>query len=177
MGAKPTFTCAPYQTHDAPNFGEHIAWAESNAIAYANGALGARSNRYGDFMDICAALLLLPSLIMPRQQSCCSILTIPSRSTTSIDRFHCLLSIRECLIVCPFATKDAASREIHYAAILRYVPHFISSCTVRLSRGLYPDSVVACCLVGRDVPIPNIFRYLLFGPIGWVPISAAGAGV
>lgn len=56
MGARPTFTCAPYQTLDPPAFGEHIAWAESNAIAFANGVLGARTNRYGDFMDICAAL-------------------------------------------------------------------------------------------------------------------------
>lgn len=56
MGARPSFTCAPYQTLDAPSFGEHVAWAESNAIAFANGVLGARTNRYGDFMDICAAL-------------------------------------------------------------------------------------------------------------------------
>lgn len=56
MGARQTFTCAPYQTLDPPAFGEHIAWAESNAISYANAVLGARTNRYGDFMDICAAL-------------------------------------------------------------------------------------------------------------------------
>lgn len=56
MGAKPTFTCAPYQLPDPPVFGEHIAWAESNAIVYANSVIGARTNRYGDLMDICAAL-------------------------------------------------------------------------------------------------------------------------
>ncbi len=56
MGAKPTFTCAPYQLPDPPRFGEHIAWAESNAIVFANSVLGARTNRYGDLMDICAAL-------------------------------------------------------------------------------------------------------------------------
>lgn len=56
MGAKPTFTCAPYQLPERPSFGEHIAWAESNAVVYANSVLGARTNRYGDLMDICAAL-------------------------------------------------------------------------------------------------------------------------
>lgn len=56
MGAKPTFTCAPYQLLDAPAFGEDLCWAESNAVVYANSVIGARTNRYGDFMDICAAI-------------------------------------------------------------------------------------------------------------------------
>jgi predicted aconitase len=56
MGAKPTFTCAPYQTESAPTFGEQIAWSESNAVAFANSVIGARTNRYGDYLDICCAL-------------------------------------------------------------------------------------------------------------------------
>jgi predicted aconitase len=56
MGAKPTFTCAPYQTTDAPRFGEQIAWSESNAVAFANSVIGARTNRYGDYLDICCAI-------------------------------------------------------------------------------------------------------------------------
>lgn len=56
MGAKPTFTCAPYQTDNAPQFGEQIAWSESNAVAFANSVIGARTNRYGDYLDICCAL-------------------------------------------------------------------------------------------------------------------------
>ena len=56
MGATPTFTCAPYQTFAAPAFGEQIAWSESNAVAFANSAIGARTNRYGDYLDICCAL-------------------------------------------------------------------------------------------------------------------------
>jgi hypothetical protein len=39
-----------------PAFGEQIAWAESNAIVFANSVLGARTQRYGDFIDICCAL-------------------------------------------------------------------------------------------------------------------------
>jgi hypothetical protein len=56
MGATPSFTCAPYQTLPPPAFGEQIAWSESNAVAFANSALGARTNRYGDYLDICCAL-------------------------------------------------------------------------------------------------------------------------
>jgi predicted aconitase len=56
MGCRPTWTCAPYHLTQRPRFGEHIAWAESNAIVFANSVLGARTNRYGDFMDICAAI-------------------------------------------------------------------------------------------------------------------------
>jgi len=56
MGCIPTWTCAPYQGYLTPRFGQQIAWAESNAIVYANSVLGARTNRYGDFIDICAAI-------------------------------------------------------------------------------------------------------------------------
>lgn len=56
LGCRPTWTCAPYQLDRRPAFGEHVAWAESNAIAFANSVLGARTERYGDFIDICAAL-------------------------------------------------------------------------------------------------------------------------
>ena len=56
MGCQPSYTCAPYQTGYRPAFGEQIAWAESNAIVFANSVLGARTHRYGDFIDICAAI-------------------------------------------------------------------------------------------------------------------------
>ncbi len=56
MGCQPIWTCAPYQTAQRPRFGAQIAWAESNAIVFANSVLGARTNRYGDFIDICAAI-------------------------------------------------------------------------------------------------------------------------
>ncbi len=56
MGCRQTWTCAPYQLPERPGFGEHVAWAESNAIVFANSVLGARTARYGDFIDICAAI-------------------------------------------------------------------------------------------------------------------------
>jgi len=56
MGARPTFTCAPYLLDSAPQKGEQIVWAESNAVVYANSVLGARTMKYPDFLDICIAL-------------------------------------------------------------------------------------------------------------------------
>jgi predicted aconitase len=57
MGCRATWTCAPYQLQQRPSFGQHVAWAESNAIVFANSVLGARTERYGDFIDIAAALI------------------------------------------------------------------------------------------------------------------------
>lgn len=56
MGAKRTFTCAPYLLDSAPTLGDQIVWAESNAVAYANSVLGAKTQKYPDFLDICIAL-------------------------------------------------------------------------------------------------------------------------
>lgn len=56
MGAEPSFTCAPYLLDGAPGFGEHIGWAESNAVAFANSVLGARTGKYPDYLDLCLAL-------------------------------------------------------------------------------------------------------------------------
>ena len=56
MGAVPTWTCAPYQTEYKPGFGDQIAWGESNAVVFANSVIGARTERYPDLLDICAAV-------------------------------------------------------------------------------------------------------------------------
>ena len=56
MGCIPTWTCAPYQGYLTPRFGQQIAWGESNAVVYANSVLGARTERYGDYIDISAAV-------------------------------------------------------------------------------------------------------------------------
>jgi predicted aconitase len=57
MGCWPTWTCSPYQAGHRPKFGEQVAWGESNAVAFCNSVLGARTNRYGDFLDICCAIV------------------------------------------------------------------------------------------------------------------------
>jgi predicted aconitase len=56
LGGSPTWTCAPYQLEARPGLGDQVAWGESNAIVFANSVLGARTERYGDFTDICAAI-------------------------------------------------------------------------------------------------------------------------
>ncbi|MBB4189107.1 aconitase X [Sinorhizobium terangae] len=56
MGCRPTFTCSPYLLDSAPRAGESIAWAESNAVIFANSVLGARTAKHPDFLDLCIAL-------------------------------------------------------------------------------------------------------------------------
>ncbi|MCP8940443.1 aconitase X catalytic domain-containing protein [Alsobacter sp. SYSU M60028] len=56
MGCAPTWTCAPYQAGHRPAVGTDVAWGESNAVAFCNSVLGARTNRYGDFLDIACAV-------------------------------------------------------------------------------------------------------------------------
>ncbi|HCJ73344.1 MAG TPA: hypothetical protein DHW67_17890, partial [Agrobacterium sp.] len=56
MGCRPTFTCSPYLLDSAPGAGESIAWAESNAVIFANTVLGARTAKHPDFLDLCIAM-------------------------------------------------------------------------------------------------------------------------
>ncbi|MET4808282.1 aconitase X [Limibacillus sp. MBR-115] len=56
MGARPSFTCAPYHLDDKPLEGEDIGWSESNAVIYANSVLGARTAKHPDFLDLFIAL-------------------------------------------------------------------------------------------------------------------------
>ncbi len=57
MGCEPTWTCAPYQAGHRPAPGSDVAWGESNAVVFCNSVLGARTNRYGDFLDIACAII------------------------------------------------------------------------------------------------------------------------
>lgn len=56
MGVVTTCSCTPYLTGNVPHYGEHLAWAESSAVCYANSVLGARSNREGGPSALAAAL-------------------------------------------------------------------------------------------------------------------------
>ncbi|MEM7570401.1 MAG: aconitase X catalytic domain-containing protein [Pseudomonadota bacterium] len=84
LGCVPTMTCAPYQRMVRPSVGDHVVWAESNAIVFANSVLGARTDRYGDFADICAALTgRTPELGLhvARNRAATLIIELPSPST------------------------------------------------------------------------------------------------
>lgn len=56
MSCEASWTCAPYQAGHRPSLGSDVAWGESNAVAFCNSVLGARTNRYGDYLDICCAI-------------------------------------------------------------------------------------------------------------------------
>ena len=56
MGCIPVWTCAPYQSGFRPEFGQQVAWSESNAVVFINSVIGARTERYPDFLDICIAI-------------------------------------------------------------------------------------------------------------------------
>ena len=56
LGVEISCTCTPYLAGNEPRFGEHIAWGESSAVAYANSVLGARTNREGGPSALAASL-------------------------------------------------------------------------------------------------------------------------
>ena len=56
MGISPVCSCTPYLIGNLPRFGEHIAWGESSAVAFANSVIGARTNREGGPSALAAAI-------------------------------------------------------------------------------------------------------------------------
>jgi predicted aconitase len=56
LGVVPTCTCTPYLVGHVPGLGQHVAWAESSAVSYANSVLGARTNREGGPSALAAAI-------------------------------------------------------------------------------------------------------------------------
>ena len=56
FGVRATCTCTPYLVGNVPRLGEHVAWAESSAVSYANSVLGARTNREGGPSALAAAI-------------------------------------------------------------------------------------------------------------------------
>ena len=56
IGVEPSFTCTPYILR-MPRVGEHLAWAESSAVLYANSVLGAFTNREGGVVALMAGIV------------------------------------------------------------------------------------------------------------------------
>ncbi|WP_395014543.1 aconitase X [Dongia sp.] len=100
IGVRPSFTCAPYLLESAPGFGQQIAWGESNAVAYANSVLGARTMKYPDYLDILVALTgrapLMASHTAAGRQATVRI-DVPDLGITD-DSFHPLLGYHVGLI-------------------------------------------------------------------------------
>ena len=58
MGAIPTMSCTPYLFPQyAPQPGDHLAWAESSAVVWANSVVGAFTNREGGPSALAAAIV------------------------------------------------------------------------------------------------------------------------
>ena len=56
LGVKLECTCTPYYIYQT-RFGDHLAWSESSAVAYANSVIGARPNREGGPSALAAAII------------------------------------------------------------------------------------------------------------------------
>ncbi len=58
MGVTPTMSCTPYLFPGiAPRRGDHLAWAESSAVVWANSVVGAYTNREGGPSALAAAIV------------------------------------------------------------------------------------------------------------------------
>jgi predicted aconitase len=57
LGISADCTCVPYLLGSPPEKGEHLAWAESSAVLYANSVLGAKTNMEGAPSALAAALI------------------------------------------------------------------------------------------------------------------------
>jgi len=76
MGVLPTCTCAPYLLERCAGLGDHLAWSESSAVAYANSVLGARTNREGGPGALAAAIV--------GRTGCYGLHTDPARCPTEL---------------------------------------------------------------------------------------------
>jgi predicted aconitase len=56
LGVKMECTCTPYYLQ-LTHYGDHVAWAESSAVVYANSVIGARTNREGGPGALAAAII------------------------------------------------------------------------------------------------------------------------
>lgn len=56
MGINITASCTPYLWSNLPQRNEHIAWAESSAVSFANSVIGAKTNREGGPSALAAAI-------------------------------------------------------------------------------------------------------------------------
>ncbi len=51
-----TYTCVPYMSGNRPRRGQHISWAESSAVVFANSVIGARTNRESGISALASAI-------------------------------------------------------------------------------------------------------------------------
>jgi cis-L-3-hydroxyproline dehydratase len=89
LGCSPSFTCAPYLLTSSltPKLGQDIAWGESNAVVFANSVLGARTEKYADYLDICCAIAgIVPAIGVHSTEKRCP--TIILDGTQAFQELH-----------------------------------------------------------------------------------------
>ncbi|MDG6928088.1 MAG: aconitase X catalytic domain-containing protein [Nitrososphaerota archaeon] len=57
MGAQGSCNCVPFEGENAPQRGEHVSWAESNAVVYGNSIAGIMTNRESGLSALAAAVV------------------------------------------------------------------------------------------------------------------------
>lgn len=57
MGAQGSCNCVPYEGENAPARGEHVSWAESNAVVYGNSVVGLMTNRESGLSALASAVV------------------------------------------------------------------------------------------------------------------------
>ena len=55
LQAVPIFSCVPFLEWSSPRLGDHLAWAETGTVTFANSYYGARTNRETDLTCLAAA--------------------------------------------------------------------------------------------------------------------------
>ncbi len=56
LGVIRSYSCTPYFQGNVPRYRQNVSWVESSAICFANSALGARTNRTTNGIDLAAAI-------------------------------------------------------------------------------------------------------------------------
>ena len=86
MGVISTCTCTPYFIGNLPRFGQHLAWAESSAVCFANSVIGARTNREGGPSALAAALTgLTPEYGLHLRENRQPVVTVETKSSKIMD--------------------------------------------------------------------------------------------
>jgi predicted aconitase len=88
MGIPATCSCTPYLIGNVPRMGDHLAWSESSAVAFANSVLGARTNREGGPSALAAAICGRTArygLHVPEHRSATHVIRVDCKVRTEVD--------------------------------------------------------------------------------------------
>jgi predicted aconitase len=70
MGAKISLSCTPYLDVNKPKPGDHLAWAESSAVLYANSVIGAWTNKESGISALASGILGKTAYVGVHRKEC-----------------------------------------------------------------------------------------------------------